>query len=152
MPKDIERRRVAGGEEADQSCAFIALDAFQAVSVNWPDQLIPTSSLDAISARTRWCLCAVYTRVLPVPRAHTCVYTHTHTHVVFVPSFLSFPLNSSFFSILLLSVQRGNKRTPICPRKTKNLFHARRRFLAFSAAPRHQIPSLFSPCLWDRTQ
>lgn len=47
---------------------------------------------------------------------------------------------SPFFS---LSV-RGNKRTPICPRKTKNLFHTRRRFLAFSAAPRHQIPSLFS--------
>lgn len=73
----------------------------------------------------------------------TYIYIYVYTHVVLVPPFLSFPLNSSFFSILLLSV-RGNKRTPICPRKTKNLFHTRRRFLAFSAAPRHQIPSLFS--------
>lgn len=99
--------------------------------------------------RVRAGVCApcthVYSPFSVFERTHT--HTYIYTHVVFVPPFLSFPLNSSFFSILLLSV-RGNKRTPICPRKTKNLFHTRRRFLAFSAAPRHQIPSLFSPYLW----
>lgn len=85
-----------GGEgEADQSCAFIALDAFQAVSVNWPDQLIPTSSLDAISARTRWCLCAVYTCTPRSSSTHVRIYTHTHTHTLF--SFLL-----SFRSLLIL--------------------------------------------------
>lgn len=102
--------------------------------------------------RVRAGVCApcthVYSPFSVFEHTYMCTYTHTHAHThTHVPSFLSFPLNSSFFSILLLSV-RGNKRTPICPRKTKNLFHTRRRFLAFSAAPRHQIPSLFSPCLW----
>lgn len=75
------------------------------MSVNWPDQLIPTSSLDAISARTRWCLCAVYTRVLAVlgVRAHVYVYVHTytrtHTHT-FLLSFRSLLILrfSPFFS------------------------------------------------------
>lgn len=133
LPKDIECRRIAL-RGAGRSCAFIAPDAFQAVSVNWPDQLIPTSSPDAIST------CVGVLRALYL---YTCAHLHTyHCSVSIAPG-------TSYSPVLVpppLSV-RGNKRTPFCPRKTKNLFHTRWRFLAFSAAPATPDTVVVLPCL-----
>ena len=90
-------RAFAGWRGAGQSCAFIALDAFQAVSVNWPDQLIPTSSSDAISAR----YVLVFVRPLHTSTFNL-VFQHAHLHTHTLSPLVSCLFDSLFFTVPLL--------------------------------------------------